>query len=117
MRFAIPTLAASALLASAAASAAGPEAPQPATLTFVAPYSALVGNAFGMDAIDSLPLVMDQRHEMKLESGLRTVWYSCPGEAGPKDGSRMSFAFEAGKMYELVCRTGQEAAIREADNC
>lgn len=117
MRFAIPTLAASALLASAAASAAGPEAPQPATLTFVAPYSALVGNAFGIDAIDSLPLVMDQRHEMQLESGLRTVWYSCPGEAAPQYGSRTSFAFEAGKMYELVCRAGQEATIREADNC
>lgn len=117
MRLAIPMFVASALLASASAFAAEPAAPTEATLTFVAPYSALVGNSFGMDKIDSLPLVMDQRHEMKLESGVRTVWYSCPGEAAPQYGSRTSFAFEAGKMYELVCRSGQEAEIREADNC
>ena len=112
MRLAASTFLASALLVSSLASAA-----EPATLHFVSPESELVGNTFGMDAIDARALVLDERDSTPLEAGMRTVWYSCPGETAAAGASRMSFAFEAGKRYELVCRAGREATIVEADGC
>jgi hypothetical protein len=86
-----------------------------AVLQYVAPFQVLTGVSYGMSAVDSRPLFLDQRASTHVASGLRTVWYSCPNEAPASGGSRLSFEFEPGRVYELVCRAGQQAEIRAAD--
>ncbi|HET7843884.1 MAG TPA: hypothetical protein VFL14_07020 [Xanthomonadales bacterium] len=117
MRLALSACPALALLVSSVAFAGGPVSERGATLSFVSPEAALIGNAYGINAVDSEARVLDERIDTFVASGLRTVWYACPGEAGPVDGSRMSFEFEPGKHYELVCRAGLEATIRESEDC
>jgi hypothetical protein len=85
-----------------------------ALLQYVAPFQALAGISYGMTAVDSQPLILDQKVTTRVASGLRTVWYSCPNEAQMSGGSRLSFNFKAGQAYELVCRDGQQAEIRTA---
>lgn len=85
-----------------------------ALLQYVAPVQSLAGISYGMTAVDSQPLILDQRATTRVASGLRTVWYSCPNESKMTGGSRLSFNFKAGEVYELVCRDGQQAEIRAA---
>lgn len=87
---------------------------QDALLQYVAPFQALTGISHGMTAVDSQPLILDQRAATRVTSGLRTVWYFCPNESRMTGGSRLSFNFKAGQRYELVCRDGQQAEIRAA---
>jgi hypothetical protein len=101
-----------AALAGNAAAGAPNAAAKPATLRFVAGYNALVGISFGIDAVDAERSVLDRRRTATLASGVHTVWYSCPNEAAPRDGAHITFDFAEGKVYELVCRAGQDAEIR-----
>ena len=87
---------------------------QEALLQYVAPFQALAGISYGMTAVDSQPLILDQKVTARVASGLRTVWYSCPNQSQMTGGSHLSFNFKAGQMYELVCRDGQQAEIRAA---
>ena len=88
-----------------------------AVIHYVSPFQTPVGYIYGMSAVDSLPLVLDQRSSTRVASGLRTVWYSCPNELAMAGGSRLSFDFKAGGTYELVCHAGQRAEIRTAEEC
>ena len=85
-----------------------------ASLQYVAPFQLLAGISYGMTAVDSQSLILDQRVTTRVASGLRTVSYSCPNESQKPGGSRLSFNFKAGQAYELVCREGQQAEIRAA---
>ena len=114
-----------ALIAVAALAASGgqeaPDAGQPSTgpasLKFVAKDPMLGEAIYGIDAIDGLARAYGQRQAADVAAGLRTVWYSCPAAPVMDGGSRVTFEFVAGRKYELVCRSGQEAEIRAADNC
>jgi len=108
---------ANAVFAAALAATGGTSQPQDATLRFVASDSALVGISFGMSAVDGRTLLLDQRTSTHLAAGRRTIWYSCPNEAGMQEGSALSFDFVPGKRYELACRSGLPAQIREAEDC
>ena len=118
------TVVAIALLTSAlAATAPGaaidrPAAPaRDASLRFVS-QSALPVEIFqGLTAVDKRSLILDQRASTRIASGTRTVFYICPDQPQPAGGSRLSFDFQAGQAYELVCRAGQQAEIRPAQNC
>jgi hypothetical protein len=88
--------------------------PKEAVLQYVAPFQSLAGISYGMTAVDNQALILDQRTTARVASGLRTVSYSCPNESSMAGGSRLSFNFKAGQMYELVCREGQPAEIRAA---
>ena len=102
------------LLATSAAPAADRDV---VTLAFVAKDQPLSGIAYGIDAVDGQRSAYGQKVSVRLLAGRRTVWYSCPGEAAPAGGSRMSFDFEARGSYELSCRSGQEAIIRRTEGC
>jgi hypothetical protein len=86
-----------------------------AGLTFVSESHMLEGTAYGLDAIDSQPRLFGQRFTADVVAGKRTVWYSCPTAPQVTGGSRLTFDFEAGHSYELVCQPGQEAVIRPSD--
>lgn len=106
----------SALAATAPSTAPGQPAIQPdeALLQYVAPFQPLAGIAYGMTAVDDQTLILNQRVDTRVASGLRTVWYTCPSESLQTSSSRLSFDFKAGQVYELVCRAGQQAEIRAA---
>ena len=91
--------------------------PNDAVLGYVAPFQLLATISYGMTAVDSRPLVLDQRVEARVASGLRTVWYSCPNESPMTGRSGVTFDFKAGERYELVCRAGHQAEIRPAERC
>jgi len=103
----------SAITATAPGPSVAQPAPQPrnAVLQYVAPFQALAGISYGLTAVDGQPLILDQRVTTHVDPGVRTVWYSCPNASG---GSRLSFDFQAGQIYELVCREGHPAEIRAA---
>jgi hypothetical protein len=111
------------LVASAFAALTAPSSPaeEPAaataSLTFKAKGAALVGTVYGLDAIDDEARVYGQRASAEILAGRRTVSYTCPDAPLGIDGSRLSFDFEAGSHYELVCRAGQQAEIRLVDGC
>jgi hypothetical protein len=88
-----------------------------ASLTFKAKGAVLVGTAYGLDAIDDEPRIYGQRTSAEFLAGRRTVAYTCPDTPIGIDGSRLTFDFQAGSHYELVCRNGQEAEIRVTDGC
>lgn len=109
------------ILAAAAMAAAQP-APEPAgdsaSLVFVAPFrSTLAGSLYGLEAIDAAPRVYARRTSTEVAAGERTVWYACPGEAPMAGDTRITFDFEAGHRYELVCQAGMAAQIRQAEGC
>ena len=106
-----------ALLASVSAHAVHMAPAADATLTFVSPEAAFIGNAFGMDAVDDRMLVLDSRSYTKVASGVRTIRYACPDAVASAVGSYLTHDFEAGKHYELVCSAGRQATIRESDSC
>ena len=117
------TVVAIALLASALSTAA-PDAPvgqataqaRDASLSYVS--ESLLPEIFnGITAVDNRSLIFEQRTNTRVTSGLRTVSYICPNESGSAGGSRISFYFQAGQAYELVCRAGQKAQIRAAQRC
>jgi len=85
-----------------------------AVLQYVAPLNPLIGISYGITSVDRHTLFLDQRVNTRVASGLRSVEYSCPNEPGVARGSRLSFNFKAGQIYELVCRDGQQAEIRAA---
>lgn len=89
----------------------------PATLQFRSQAGALAGISFGIDAVDARRNVLGERLQAQVAAGHRTIRYSCPNEAAPRDGSRISFDFEAGASYTLTCRAGGEAEIRRTDDC
>ena len=108
------------LIGAAALAVAGQSAPVKATsnaaaLTFVSENHMLEGTAYGLDAIDSQPRLFGQRFTADVEAGKRTVWYSCPTSPQVTGGSSLTFDFEAGRSYELVCQPGTEAVIRPSD--
>lgn len=105
-------LGAAALSGSAAATTTKSVA-KPVSLNFVAPFNALSGISYGIDAVDAQRKVLGDRRTTTVASGVHTVWYSCPNEVAPRDGARITFDFDEGKVYELVCRAGQDAEIRE----
>lgn len=88
-----------------------------ASLQFVANGNPLAGISYGIDSVDERRSAYGQRVATRVLAGTRTIQYSCPGERATVRGSRMSFDFKAGENYELVCRAGQQALIRRADNC
>lgn len=88
-----------------------------ATLRFQSKASVLAGISYGIDAVDARRSVLGERLQAEVPAGLRTIWYSCPGEAAPREGARISFAFEAGASYTLSCRAGQDAEITRSDDC
>ena len=106
---------ATAVFAAALAATGSTSQSQDATLSFVASGSPLVGISFGMSAVDGRTLVLDQRTSTQLAAGRRTIWYSCPNEAGMQ--GALSFDFEPGTRYELACRNGLPAQIRAAEGC
>ena len=118
------TVVAIALLTSALATAA-PNASvsrpatqtQDASLSYVSESLLPVGIFYGMTAVDNRPLILDQRENARITSGLRTIFYACPNEPRSAASSRLSFNFQAGQTYELVCRAGQPAEIRAAERC
>lgn len=99
------------------AAAPGKPVADTAKLTFVSGHSLLPDTAGGLDAIDALPRVYGQRGEAEFTAGQRTVWYSCPGAPPMSGGSRLTYTFEAGHRYELVCQEGRDAVIRQSDEC
>lgn len=111
------------ILIAAAALAAGQTAvpakqsPDTAILTFVSENRVLLGIAYGLDAIDAQPRVFGERLSANLTAGQKTVWYSCPNAPQMGGGSRITFNFESGHRYELVCQAGKEAVTRQADGC
>jgi hypothetical protein len=94
---------------------ATPAAPT-ASLRFVA-ADPLAGISYGIVSVDERRSVYGQRVSTSVLAGTRTVAYTGPGELTTVRGSQMSFDFNAGENYELVCRAGQQALIRRADNC
>jgi len=110
------------LIASAVLAASQPVVPanqetNTATLKFVSENRILLGTAYGLDAIDARPRGFGQRLSADLTAGQRTVWYSCPNSPQVGGGSRITFNFESGHSYELVCQAGKEAVIRQTDEC
>ncbi len=99
-------------------SGAPPPSPaaKPATLSFVAKGDALAGISYGIDAVDSQPSLFGKRRATQVLAGVHTVWYSCPGEAAPRDGARITFDFAEGGAYQLVCQGGKGAVVRN-DEC
>ena len=89
----------------------------PVELKFVSKSSSLLGMLYGLDAIDEKPRLFGQRESATFSAGLRTDWYSCPYQPDMQGGSRITFAFEAGHSYELVCQPGKDAVIRQTDEC
>jgi hypothetical protein len=110
------------ILAVAALAAVQPAAsPAPASetasLVFVAPYRTLSGSLYGFEGIDEAPRVYARRTSTEVVAGERTVWYACPGEAPMAGNTRLTFDFEPGHRYELVCQAGRAALIRQAEGC
>ncbi|WP_202842206.1 hypothetical protein [Luteimonas saliphila] len=84
-----------------------------ATLSFNPDGNVLAGSLYGIDAVDGYPGTLDKRASVELPAGRRTVWYSCP--AGPR--SKVTHDFSSGARYELVCKPGQLAEIRQVAEC
>ena len=104
----------------AAAASTGVDSPNPeappgqAKLMFQTGSQPFVSPSAGIDGIDSQRTVYGERLSADLSSGRRTVWYTCPDQPAMEGGSRMTFDFEAGEVYELVCHAGGGAEIRPA---
>lgn len=94
-----------------------PPSPKQASLSFVSESQVLAGMVYGIDAIDAQTRIFGQRLAANISAGRRTVWYSCPNAPQMTGGSRLTFDFEAGRRYQLVCRTGKDAEIRLSDEC
>jgi hypothetical protein len=111
------------LVVSALTAAGGQAAPvsppssEQASLSFASEDQVLAGIAYGIDAIDAMPSILGQRLSASIPAGQRTVWYSCPNEPRMTGGSRITFDFDAGHRYQLVCRPGRGAEIRPSDEC
>lgn len=90
---------------------------QDALLRFVSKDSTLIGVSFGLSAVDGQVLLFDQRSSTHVASGLRTISYTCLDESQMAGSSRVTFDFVPGQKYELVCRSGQSALIRPAEEC
>lgn len=99
-----------AALACTATSAAPSDSP--VSLTFRSEAPALDGTVFGIQSIDGQELPYGQKSSLSLAAGLREVRYTCPGATLEASGAVMSYAFEAGQQYELVCSIGAPAVIR-----
>lgn len=113
----------SVLFAATAFAATGPAATpsQPssgaAELKFASENQMLAGIAYGIDAIDAQPRFFDQRVATNVIAGQRTIQYSCPNTPQTDGASQLTYTFEAGHRYELVCQEGHAALIRESDEC
>ena len=90
-------------------------APEQARLVFDTARQPFAGAAIGIDGIDSQRMVYGARLSVDLAPGRHTVWYTCPDEPAMEGGARLTFDFEPGEGYTLVCRAGAEAEIRPAD--
>lgn len=88
-----------------------------ASLHYVSASLLPVGISYGITAVDNRPLLVGEQANTRVSSGLRTVSYSCPDEPRLAGGSRLSFDFQAGQAYELVCHAGTQAEIRAAEGC
>lgn len=96
-----------------AALASPPASPDaPVSLKFVSQATALDGSVFGIHAVDGQTLPFGQQSSLEFSAGHRVVHYTCPGGAFDASGSELSFEFEAGKQYELVCSISAPAMIR-----
>lgn len=93
-----------------------PQAKQ-ASLHYVSGHVIPVGISYGITAVDGQAPILDERASARIASGLRTVGYYCPNESQPAGGARLSFNFQAGQAYELVCRAGRQAEIRALEAC
>lgn len=110
------------LAAAAAISFAGqgtmpPDQRSPARLEFVSEHRVLIGAAYGLDAIDGQPRYFGQRAAAEIPPGQRTILYSCPNAPDTGNASSLTYTFKPGHLYELVCRGGKEAVIRQSDDC
>jgi hypothetical protein len=90
-------------------------AAEPAALRFVDSAPFLAGHIYGIDAVDQAETGYGQRLSTTLTPGLRTVRYTCPGRDSAPHAAHLSFVFEAGRGYELVCGANGEAEVRSAD--
>jgi hypothetical protein len=108
------------LALAAATAATGMDSPdaeaasEQARLVFDTTRQPFAGTAIGIDGIDSERTVYGARMSVDLAPGRRTVWYTCPDEPAMEGGARLTFDFEPGEGYALVCRAGREAEIRPA---
>lgn len=107
-------IAAIGLVAAGGPAAAVESTDEAASLAFVSDNQVLVGISYGLDAIDARPRLFGERVAAHLAPGERTVRYSCPGAP---DSSALTFNFEAGQRYQLVCQAGKDAVIRKSDQC
>lgn len=76
-----------------------------------------MGISYGITAVDGQAPILDEQASARISSGLRTVGYYCPNESQPAGGASLSFNFQAGQAYELVCRAAQHAEIRVLEGC
>jgi hypothetical protein len=96
-----------------AATASPPASPDaPVSLKFVSGAPALEGAVFGIQSIDGQDLSIDRKRSLEFAPGQRSVRYTCPGATLDASGAELSFEFEAGQQYELVCSLGAPAVIR-----
>ena len=111
-RYRIASILLPAILGGPAAAAGAPVAPaaaaEAASIDFVSD-ARVVGARYGIDAIDGQPRFYGQRTSARIAPGLRSIAYACPGGEGV---SRLSYAFETGQTYELVCTAGHVAEVR-----
>ncbi len=102
-----------AVILGSTAMASEPASPDaPASLRFVSQGNALDGSVFGIHAVDNQMLPFGQKRSLEFSAGHRVVHYTCPGGALDEAGSELSFDFEAGQQYELVCSISAPAVIR-----
>jgi hypothetical protein len=90
-----------------------PEAP--ATLAFDSGIEALAGITYGLEAVDEQELAFGQKLATSVPTGTRTVRYSCPANGEGDGNGTLSFEFEAGQKYQLVCLPDAHAEIRAGD--
>ncbi|HET9775960.1 MAG TPA: hypothetical protein VFP77_05290 [Gemmatimonadaceae bacterium] len=99
------------LIAATLTSAAAAQQDSNATLSFNSQTWVPSGYAYGIEAIDNEERGSGLRLTADIGAGHKTIWYSCPGTP---EGA-LTFDFEAGRKYELVCNAGVEAEIRSVD--
>jgi hypothetical protein len=88
-----------------------------ASLHYVSRRVIPVGASYGIMAVDGQAPILDERAGARIASGLHTVGYYCPDQSQAAGGTRLSFNFQAGQAYELICRAGQQAEIRTLEGC
>lgn len=88
-----------------------------ASLHYVSGNVIAMGISYGITAVDGQAPILDKRESARIASGLHTVGYYCANESRTAGGAWLSFNFQAGRAYELVCRPGQQAEIRALEAC